>query len=249
MPGGDRLQKMSELVDIADLCPTCHKPVLWKKMHSQRQLDGFVVDGLPYHYGGCSPYLQNERISGRNMKEEEAGNLAQEEYRFWVGYRSRYGEFAICRCCRTSTYSKRERLDHFTDEKFAIKGDQCTARLINAYKVLLESASCIICHKQRFNHVKWGVPLCPDTECINSWKFGQDRRIKLEYILEKHKREALGDKTPLTIPAEGIKVIGSPSPKIGPWCSSCCMFADTSGHDEVHAARIQSGCMAEVEYM
>lgn len=261
-PGGVRLAPWpKEPDDIAGPCAACGKPVVRKVFMGVRQLDG-VYRGAEFFHYQCQP--RNTRPweyygkKGGKVKIP-MGNLAQEEYRFWVGVNAPVGEskWGQCRCCKTVTYGADERLLHFQKREFLVNGDSCTTRLVNAYKELLGGHLCIVCRGSRFNYSKWGVPLCAKIECETAWKFDQQRHMSLEVIL--HKQQKTWEAAEETRTLKDTKyttfntkpgTMASVTDKDGkttfrPWCNACRMFADNATHGEIHAARVVSGQIAD----
>lgn len=248
-PGGVRLAKRADFTDIAGECPTCHNPVIWKKFQSSRQLEGVDRNGHVYHYG-CQPFTRvypGEDPWCTDQAEKKAilpGNLDVEEYRYWIGFKDRASLYAKCRCCGTEVYGPKDRAKHFRDSDFLIGTNQCTTRLVLAYKQLLDiSTSCIVCKKQRFNQQKWGVPLCEQPECINGWKFDTHALyVGLRARLHDQARRALEGLEPEK--KKAIVICGVPGRV---YCEGCKLYEDNPNHAEIHRAYEMSrnrGCMA-----
>lgn len=89
------------------------------------------------------------------------GNLANDEYRYWIGIRSEKADWSTCRFCGASAQSKEARKEH--------KGSGCCKKLEQCYSFLLRDHLCVMCDK-RTDSKKWGVPLCSE-ECETKWKF------------------------------------------------------------------------------
>lgn len=240
MPGSNRLARLEPPVEVAGICPTCHKAVTRKKMVGQMQTEGFYRNGDYYHYN-CIPQSEHDWRGRREVTLIPRGNLESEEYRIWIGSKETYTTYAMCRCCRTSVYSTLDRQLHIKNEKFAVGGDRCSTRLVKAYKAMLDLSICVICKKQRFSNEKWGVPLCDRPECETEWKFGQNKYMALEYQLlqqvkkaEFMEREKKGEPNFVVTKEDGTTIYR-------PWCKTCVMFSDNAAHSEVHAAAIIEG--------
>ena len=172
MPRGHRLTSSKPPEEVVGTCPACHKPVFRKTFLGVKQVTG-IYHGTDYYHYGCQP-IQEWETYHRHQSDKvrvELGNLSQEEYRYWIGYVAKASTWAQCRACRTVTYSAREREEHFKDKNFLVGGNQCTVRLVNAYKIMLTSTLCVVCKQQRWGGQKWGVPLCDRPECEKLWKF------------------------------------------------------------------------------
>lgn len=112
-----------------------------------------------------------------------AGNLPNEEYRFWFGHRQTSWMDSVCRCCGANCYTKTAR------ERHLLEGD-CKENLLFVYRRLVKDANCVCCDG-RTRKQKWGVPLCSD-ECIKEWKFSAPGALKFEIMALKEglKKEA-----------------------------------------------------------
>lgn len=234
MPSGIRLPKLQEAQDVAGICPTCSKAVIRKRMMGVLQVDGMYSRGEHYHYNCVPPFPYGSQSSDGRIPK---GNLPQEEYRFWVGCDMTHSDFAICRCCRMSTYGSKLRAEHFANEKLWVAGESCSVRLVNAYKLLLNQPECIVCKRNRFQQSKWGVPLCEQPFCEREWKFGQTKWLSLEVHLDMQKKKAeflqrRREEKPM--------VALGPTCKMRPWCSQCHMFEDNEGHKDIHAIWVRS---------
>jgi hypothetical protein len=257
-PGGVRLAKLPTMDKVAGTCPVCSKAVIEEMRNGSWNLRGIWERGSYYHFL-CIP--AHARVDDKTRIQVPKGNLDQEEYRFWIGqnhpWPNSLTNFAMCRACKTSIYGDRLRKDHFKNDRYYIAGEPCSTRIVNVLKTLLLQPSCIICKRQRFGRKKWGVPLCEDPQCEMAWKFGQDRHIPFEFELKKQEKRLLERAAGATSPiiykpdeymdqAGGkiipIKVLG---PATRPWCAHCGMFADASGHDEIHAAGVIAGDIEE----
>ena len=228
--GGVRLAKRASIEpEQAGICPTCHQPVLRKKMLAVWQVDGICKNDIYFHYG-CQPYTQIDPWyrRGDEDKIEMKGNLDPEEYRYWIGFRDEYSHWAMCRCCGKQVYSKEDRIKHFRDPDYLVGTNQCSTRLVLAYKKMLASQACAACKKPRFGKEKWGVPLCEQASCVNHWKFNQYAiYIRLKYELSEQAKRAGTDFPP---EKQTIRV----------YCQMCRLYEDSVNHAEIHAAMIQS---------
>jgi len=251
-PGGVRLAKKEEYVPIAGICPICLRNVIWRKYVSggAEQVDGVYQNGVYYHWQ-CRP--STYEVYGPPKVDDAkvpAGNLDNEEYRYWVGGPQEDYVFAMCRACKKCKYGKPERQQHFKDPDFLVNGDPCTTQLVNAYKYLMESKLCLVCKQNRYNRSRWGVPLCEQPECLRKWKFSTDKYIALEFQLElQRKKQAFHDRKAagtLHSPKMGeFTVLPSDKPTRLPWCKYCQMFTDNTIHAEIHMDKIGRGEIIE----
>jgi len=97
-----------------------------------------------------------------------AGNLREDDYRFWKGYALEESEknHGICRWCSTNCIGRDVMLQHH------IAG-HCKAHLLALYRYAIKSSKqryCFAC-KQETRERKWGVPLCRRRMCVARWKF------------------------------------------------------------------------------
>jgi hypothetical protein len=163
----------------------------------------------------------NKRVEKKNMP----GNLAQDEYRFWVGSRAVFSTMGVCRACLHTSHGALERIKHLADDKCTIDGDRCAQRLVRAYKELLKHPLCLVCKKERYTHDKWGVPICARPGCEDEWKFGlagyPALRVILKTQLDHHHTQMV----------EKANALGK-----RPWCSQCGMYTDNEAHEEQHKA-------------
>jgi hypothetical protein len=246
MPGGTRLAKTTEAMEeVVCICPTCSKAVIRKKMLGAMQTEGIYHRNTFYHYQ-CVP-APPDWWRGGGAKEPK-GNLGQEEYRFWIGYREEASQYAMCRACRRSVYSTKGREAHFKNEECFVGGDPCSTRLVKAYKALDSMEICIVCKKRHYGKGKWGVPLCESPECHSAWKFGNDRWVYLETQLEAQRRlanakmafeQAKGKNDALI--AHVTQVDGKGVETTREYCRLCHLFMDNAAHAEIHAAYMASG--------
>ena len=99
-------------------------------------------------------------------KQVPAGNLRNEDYRFWKGYSSDTFRGATCRWCAYMAFGRDEMQKHASTH-------YCKERLLAVYKYAKQSSVqryCMAC-KQATSHFMWGMPLCDTTTCIARWKF------------------------------------------------------------------------------
>jgi hypothetical protein len=248
-PGGVRLAKRIQLENTAGICPTCLKNVVFRKFNGTEQVDGVNQNGTFYHYT-CRPRPQSWEEYGTPARTVDdgkvpLGNLSNEEYRYWVGSQYEGYVFAMCRACKKSKYGKHEREAHFRDPDFLVNGEQCTTRLVNAYKMLDHMTLCLVCKEKRYNQSMYGVPLCRRAECIKKWKFSTDRYIMLEHQLElqikkqefhqRKGRERMGEFVILP-PDKATTEI---------WCPHCHMTVSNPAHAEHHMDMIERGEICE----
>lgn len=227
-PGGVRLLKATPEEKAQGICPTCSKPVFEKRFMGVMQLDGLYSHGNVYHYG-CREVSGSWHKVGAVFTVPR-GNLPQEEYRYWIGYAQQQSGYAMCRACRGSFYSDQQRELHFKDDKVFVGGQNCAVRLVAAYKILLTGQTCLICKRQRFNHTKWGVPICESDTCERAWKFESTRWIELERILlDQRKRDLLLKKV-----AANDALITRIDAPMREYCSKCKMYKDNTSHLALH---------------
>lgn len=230
--------------EVAGTCPTCSKAVLYMIIVGQKQVDGRWIKGEYYHYR-CAPMSgYHSETSMWNVKAGNGkGNIGQEEYRYWIGTQASVADskYAMCRCCRKSTYGREERNAHFEDPESLVNGDPCSTRLVKAYKRLLSLPTCIVCKQDRYRHEKWGIPLCAKPECELAWKFETKRYIVLEAVLqEDHRKNKQQTMVSIQKPDPDV-VICSVTDSKGitvwrPYCNRCRMFADNRNHEDIHKA-------------
>ena len=248
-PGGVRLSRVEPSDEVAGSCVICLRPVHRKRVLSVTQLDGMYKDGGFYHYG-CA--IEARQSKGLGKVQPAWGNLDPEDYRFWIGVRDPHLNYAMCRCCGESTYSAKERAQHFKSDKFRVNGMNCGARLALAYNLMLSTqGDCIICHKQRFMFQKWGVPICQDASCHNAWRFDHNKYVRLHghLMAQKKKEEFLKAQTKLPPKAEDlpkdIQMVSQVGPDgatvFRPFCRVCLMMADRPEHEKEHAKRLLGG--------
>jgi len=253
--GGVRLPKRELLEsEIAGTCPKCSKVVVWKKMLSGRQVDGRWWRGDYFHFGCATPDEESDFATWQNgwlSRRERAeagiivpkGNLEPEEYRYWVGsdLAPADSRWALCRCCRTSTYGKDQRIAHFRDPDFMVGGDQCSTRLVNAYKKMAGITICLVCKQDRKGKEKWGVPLCGSPTCEKAWKFAQDRYISIELELRRQKAAAEFEENRKKGKIVKAFIDCGDKPTSRPYCEACRMFADNEAHYECHRQKVIRG--------
>jgi hypothetical protein len=245
IPGGVRLLSKEEPKDIAGLCAICTKPVVREKVCGMTQLNGLYSGGQVYHYR-CKPIYSANDYPVTEVPVN--GNLEPEEYRFWIGYRDSKSPYAMCRCCRESTYASKMRKEHFQSEKHTIGGKNCSARLAIAYEKLLTLNYCIVCRKQRFGHKKWGIPICEQVQCQNTWRFDTQVYKPLDMWLKliekksdysaKKVAEKYGDNL---IDTNVLQTDKDGKTTYRPWCNVCLMMADSPEHEEEHMRRMLGG--------
>jgi hypothetical protein len=244
--GGARLPRRQELLIVAGICPECSKAVYSRVIGRSETMNGIWLNGDKYHHE-CfkNRPLPNYRAlpsvyqEGRRGERHPKGNLDDAEYRYWVGTREAWSAWAECRCCKKSTYSLEEREKHLKDPSFAVGGERCSTRLVNAYKLMLDSEQCLVCKGRRWMAQKWGVPLCSDPRCIDSWRFEKTHwaALELQLKLQQNKADFLAKKKGDLLC--GIKPIIASSQRS--WCTSCSMWMDSRLHDEEHQKRVNRG--------
>lgn len=232
-PRGIRLPKRSDPVEVAGVCPICKLSVLRKKLLCETQLQGVIQNGVYYHTV-CAPKsnLYSEVRPAPaivQVVENVKGNLQMEEYKYWIGYRAKPmdSKWAMCRCCRTMTYGVSDRKEHFRNTKYALDGDQCSTRLVRAYKILLTQDVCLVCKKPRYDGEKWGVPLCHSILCHTNWMFDAGTKYIQLYTqlkLQEKKSDFLSRQ----------KAEIEEAKRSRPYCQECKMFADNPVHDQLH---------------
>lgn len=229
-PGGNRLRKLPSLAeslpDIAGICPRCLGNVFYSRIQGVQAVNGIFRDTEFWHYG-CAPNGGPAVESKATRKSRvPKGNLLPEEYRFWIGYKEPASKWARCRACRKEVFGDdKARTKHFSDPQFRVDGCQCTTRLVECYSKMEDVMACIVCKRQRFGNTKWGVPLCERPECHTEWMFSEERHISLEFRLRQQVKDA---------------DLKSPT-GVGEWCTTCKLFTNQSGHEEIHNARLISG--------
>jgi hypothetical protein len=155
--------------------------------------------GHGQYYGPCGgftpgaswqPGTRWDAASGKYVPmEPEAeipGNLANDDYRYWIGMPHSSAMFSKCRMCgepATSPYARRDHASH----------NQCCRNLVAIYKLLLAAKPriCAVCACATDNQ-KWGFPLCKTGSCQRDWKFGMTNRKFEGFERAKHKALVLG---------------------------------------------------------
>jgi len=97
-----------------------------------------------------------------------AGNLIEDDYRFWKGFVLAESEKndGQCRWCNTRCIGRDVMLAHHQ------KG-YCKEHLLALYKYAIKSSKqryCFAC-KRETQERKWGLPLCRRKMCVAKWKF------------------------------------------------------------------------------
>ena len=97
-----------------------------------------------------------------------AGNLPEDDYRFWRGSVRNDITNAMCRWCGKWADNPLARRVHNKGRQ----GTQCTVKL----RSLLDWARqnnkyCFACNNHTYKG-RWGLPLCDRSSCIAQWKFG-----------------------------------------------------------------------------
>lgn len=251
MPGGVRLTSTEPPREVGGICAICAKSVFYIKINGATQLDGLYSGGLPYHYA-CKP---KSSLCMLPAKQELPlyGNLEPEEYRFWIGYRETKSAYAMCRCCRTSVYGTKMRKEHFQKQEHFVGGKNCAARLADVYSRMLKMAFCCVCHKQRFEHTKWGIPICDSIACQNTWRFDSQIYTPMKMWLELQEKKAEHPEISKVVEQYGDAIIDTNVMQTGkdgkttyrPWCKVCLMLADTAEHDEEHMRRMLGGGLGD----
>lgn len=247
-PGGDRMPKLVPLpkhivtypsskwqpINLPPNrpCAVCKGQVGTYKVGSREALAG-EFRGQEYFHTDCF------KLSGGEARRKDKGNLPNEEYRFWVGYTHASGVGAICRACLHSAYGPQNRKDHLNDDKMAIEGARCAEQLSKAYTALLkDKVNCIVCHKERYGHEKWGVPLCSSPDCEFTWRFDRSKRY---IMLENRLTLIRNGKTPLS-QAKALTQLEQITAKkggtlSGDFCKDCQMWWGDAAHAQYHAER------------
>lgn len=267
MTGGVRLPKPpGSPVEVAGLCPVCSKAVLRSKILGIENLQGTWISGSFYHWAcrqdyvpigpstGWEHYRRSvERNYSTGERKVPAGNLGNEEYRYWIGCNCSPGNssWAMCRCCRTCTYGRAERVKHFADPKFTLMGDNCSVRIVNAFKQLENHTHCVICKKLKVGKGRWGAPICDQVDCEIKWKFGQEHWLPIAQIFHLQKKKSVFfekqefDKEYAKIKAQGYTpctIVGKDGKDMAMgWCNMCNMFTNEPNHEVQHALGLQTG--------
>jgi hypothetical protein len=132
-----------------------------------------------------------------------AGNLINDDYRYWRGFamaRVPPGE-AVCRWCQVFYNTREAMLDHHNKST-------CKTHLTALYRYAKLSSKtqryCFACKKITDNF-HWGLPLCDDVACYTKWKFNfniqlwgyqQYREWALKDQLERGSKGPFGDLSP-----------------------------------------------------
>ena len=111
---------------------------------------------------------KNEAGGQAARKQVPAGNLKEDQYRFWKG--NSFELFsAQCRWCNTHFGEQSKELfrKHHTNS-------QCKELLLALFKYAKKQRGeryCMACKKATSSE-RWGIPLCNTISCIARWKFG-----------------------------------------------------------------------------
>jgi hypothetical protein len=253
MPGGQRLAPLNK-PKIAGMCPVCSKHVFKKLLYGSEQAEGIWRNGSYYHYA-CNnqdlhtPCYSRRPEAQRGSDQVWKGNLGDAEYQFWIGHKESYNRMAMCRACRATIYGDdKDRARHFRDETRKVGGDQCSVRLVNVYKRIQCFKTCIVCKKMRFNHSKWGVPLCDSAECLNKWKFGCDPYQAIDTLLELQFKQV--SRPSMATQLQQIREVRSDDQmerikhmvmNRRVWCEHCQMFTDNALHMNRHSTLLDKG--------
>lgn len=109
---------------------------------------------------------QQQQAEAAERRLVPAGNLKNDDYRFWRGYTLSNEQGAQCKWCNGFYKTREDMANHH------IKST-CKERLLALYKYVKRSSNqhyCFSCKKQT-GHSIWGIPLCNKGICIGRWKF------------------------------------------------------------------------------
>lgn len=108
---------------------------------------------------------QQQQAEAAERRNVPAGNLKNDDYRFWRGYTLSNEQGAQCKWCNGFYKTHDDMIEHH------VKGS-CKDRLLALYKYAKRSQQhyCFACKKQT-GHSIWGIPLCNKGVCIGRWKF------------------------------------------------------------------------------
>ena len=100
-----------------------------------------------------------------------AGNLPNDQYRYFQGCRPAIATYSKCRTCLVGFTSRSDQLQHFKKSGCnKIFNDALKIWLGNQRRISIILEPCAVCSAKTL-HRKWGIPLCLDTMCIEKWMF------------------------------------------------------------------------------
>jgi hypothetical protein len=147
--GGERLSKREHLVEIIKSEPHTTYGFGTPKTRVSNTIDGNVP---PYHVNNSHTIV----LSDKTLMFDNW------EYRFWaVDLINMTPQAAECRNCSKVFTNVTTRRKHGSEYG-------CFQLLVKAYEMLLRDRLCLICD-QHTSHKVWGVPLCNNTSCLNTW--------------------------------------------------------------------------------
>lgn len=159
---------------IRQVCwPAGHRPVKKEKLKDKPVVvaasSGFSGQRLlPAHY---------QERSVERVDSEEVGNLADWQYRYFVGQTARMSSIAQCRYC-----GQLVTLDPGPNSIFVHKRDRNCCHMIDVVcEILKQDGNCVSCDKRTTN-TKWGIPMCRDARCEAQFKFRQPTEAFLSAI-------------------------------------------------------------------
>lgn len=154
--GGTRLDKRTLFVQPK---PAIVTPPFGAGFHPSGKTKSFVVS-----------------IKERLVEECKPMDFEQWNYRFWqVEIFDGKPVTCVCRACEHCCFNKKDRRKHHDDAG-------CTKKIIGAFGLLSKDHKCVICDKICYT-TRWGVPLCSNNECIESYCFDFARPQGLEDAL------------------------------------------------------------------
>jgi hypothetical protein len=112
------------------------------------------------------------QVSAR--KAVPAGNLSEDDYRFWKGFplMNSDKELATCRWCGLICNGRNRMLRHHVEA-------YCKEHLLALYRFAHKQSKqryCFACRTQTSER-RWGFPLCNKITCIGRWKFTDVKKL------------------------------------------------------------------------
>lgn len=166
-------------------------PLVWESSKNEfGNANGFYRDGVWQSYSSFPPHLggplsesweaaqkrRREARAARRKGEKQAarfrvpaGNLSEDEYRFWIGSEYKTHLTATCRWCAQTFYNKSDREIHGK-----VDTKHMSALLVVYRRARNHGAHlCLVCGEVTKSE-RYGLPLCPTESCLHAWKFRRD---------------------------------------------------------------------------
>lgn len=129
-----------------------------------------------------NPHVQTLVTPSRPLSiDHVAGNLTENEYRFFIGSTAMNDKWSQCRCCKAvllgASQRKEHKDSHRNDNEERKWHYNCNEKLIAAYRVLRKKGKCLVCKNPMYGKGKWGIPI--HSQCVREWKFRRDPYVPL----------------------------------------------------------------------